>query len=280
MKILIIGAKGMLGTDLIQEFKSDYEVAAWDKDKIDITSPEQVETLLTQLKPDVVINAAAYTAVDACESNRDICMDVNAKGPRNLATACNKLNAILVHYTSDYVFNGQSKQGYKEDAKHDPINVYGESKALSETYIFDKNKKNYLIRTSWMFGENGNNFVYAMLKLADEHDELTVVNDQFGRPTYSKDLAKQTRYLIENNLPFGIYHITNMSKDFGISWFDFANKIFKIKQKQVKVKPVDSIQFPRPATRPKNSVLLNTKLPSLRSWDDALTEFLKNIDTN
>lgn len=274
-KILILGAKGMLGSDLVKVFSRDrnYKVIDWDKEELDITNQKSVIKEISKIKPDIVINAAAYTDVDGCETNRDLCIKVNGKAVGYIALACKRIGAVLVHYSTDYIFNGKKKEGYKEDdSEIGPINVYGESKALGEKELQKNTDKFYLIRTAWLYGKNGKNFVETMLKLAKEKNELSVVNDQHGKPTYTLDLAKKTKELLEGNYPFGIYHITNEG---ATTWYEFARKIFEIAGIQIKVKPVTSSQFPRPARRPEYSVLINTKLPKLRPWEEALEEYLR-----
>ena len=271
MKILILGAKGMLGHDLQAEFEKDHQVTGWGIDEIDITKEEEVNKKIVQLKPNLVINAAAFTDVDGCEEKKDLCMKVNGQAVGFIAQACKKCNAVLVHYSTDYVFDGQNKEGYKEDAKLDPINLYGQSKALGEEEIQKNTTKYYLLRTSWLYGKHGKNFVDTMLNLAKERDKIKVVNDQFGKPTYTKDLAKRTKEIIEQKRDFGIYHVTNE----GItSWYEFTKKIFEIAGINIEVKPQTTEQFPRPAKRPKYSALINTKLPKMRRWEEVLKEYL------
>lgn len=272
MKILILGAKGLLGSDLASVFSKD-QVIAWDKEDLDISNASDVKEKISILNPEVIINAAAYTAVDACESCRDAAMDINGKGPKFIASVCKDIGGILVHISTDYVFSGSKREGYFENDEPAPINIYGQSKVLGEKNIIEVNPKFYLVRTSWLFGKNGKNFVYAMLNLSQEFNSLTVVNDRFGKPTYTKDLAERIKHLIENNFPFGIYHITNETKPGGISWYDFAQKIFEIKKINVNIKPIISEQFPRPALRPKYSALNNSKLEPMRNWQEALEEF-------
>lgn len=270
MKILILGAKGMLGHDLVNIF-DDYEVFAWDLKVIDITNKKIVQRKILGLKPDIVINAAAYTNVDGCERDKKLCMEVNGYAVGYLALACKTCGAILVHYSTDYVFNGQKKEGYKENDKINPLNTYGESKALGEKELMANTDKYYLIRTSWLYGKHGKNFVDTMLNLALENDTIKVVNDQFGKPTYSKDLAIKTREIIKEKKDFGIYHITNEGTT---SWYEFTKKIFELANVKVKVIPVATKQFPRPAKRPHYSALINTKLPKMRNWEEALKEYL------
>ena len=272
MKILILGYKGMLGHELAEEFKNNHELVLWDREQIDISKKGDVIKKISDLWPDVVINAAAYTAVDEAESNKDLAYKVNSCAVGFLATACKEINALFVHFSTDYVFDGENHNGYKENYPYKPINMYGKSKALGEKMILDISPKYYIIRTSWLFGKNGKNFIETMLRLAEENKDIRVVNDQFGSPTYAKDLALEVRKLVESQNQFGIYHITNSET---CSWYDFAVKIFELSNLNIKVKPVKSEEFPTPAKRPTYSMLINTKLSPMRKWEEALKDYLK-----
>ena len=288
MRIAILGSNGLLGTDLKYIFKnlSDYEVANLTRKDLDVTNLRQVKLKLFELRPDVIINATGFTNVKACEnelSSKELAYNVNGDAIKNLAETAVDINASLVHFSSDYVFDGKEKEGYPEYYPHlRPLNVYGYSKALGETNIskiqkiVDSGKlKYYLIRTSWLFGEHGNNFVDTMLDLAVNKgkEELSAVTDEIGRPTYSLDLAKRTLEIIKNKSPFGIYHVTN---DQNCSWYDFAKKIFDLTNKKIKVNPVTAEEYGSDIKRPKCSVLLNSKLPPLRTWEDALSAYLSD----
>ena len=278
MKILILGYKGMLGDELVKVFKKNNELTLWGRDEIDIADQKSVESKIGDLKPEVVINAAAYTAVDLAEKEgKEIAYQVNGEAVGFLAEACKKNNSVLIHYSTDYVFNGRNKNGYQEDEKRDPLNEYGQSKARGEELLQKINPKFYLIRLSWLFGINGKNFVETMLRLAKENKELRVVDDQYGKPTYAKDLAQRTRELLESKRPFGIYHLTNEGV---CTWYEFAVKIFELAGIEAKVVPVVSSEFPTPAKRPAYSALVNTKLPLSRSWQDALEEYLEETGRN
>jgi dTDP-4-dehydrorhamnose reductase len=197
------------------------------------------------------------------------------------------LEIPLVHYSTDYVFSGEKEEGYKEDEDYDytedPINVYGATKALGEKLLQEHTDNFYLIRISWLFGPGGDDFVDAMLNLAENKDELTVVDDQYGKPTYAPDLAKATKEIVKSKKDFGIYHRTNETPGEAITWFDFASQVFKEFSKlnsdfeKPKVKPIPSEEFSRPAERPKYSILKNTKLPSMRDYQDALRDYLEQI---
>lgn len=274
MKVLIIGATGMLGTDLVQEFKNE-DLTAWTSSDLDITSKDQVANKISALKPEIVINAAAYTAVDDCEKKRDLAMQVNGEGPGNLAMICKQIGAILVHYSTDYIFDGSNKEGYLENFNViKPINVYGESKALGEKLIQENCEKYYILRIAWLYGKNGKNFVDTMLKLGQEKKELKVVDDQHGSPTYTKDVARMTRKILSDLKPkFGIFHSCNSGS---CSWYEFTKEIFKIKNYSCQIIPCSSDEYTRPAVRPQYSILLNSKLPLIRSWQAALFEYLNS----
>lgn len=269
MKIILLGAKGMLGNCLAKEF-GNYELYACGKDDVDITDKKKVFKKIDGIKPDFVVNSAAYTDVDGAESNQKSAFEVNAEGVKNLAISCKKNSCTLVHISTDYVFDG-SRDAYDEDAKPKPINVYGKSKYEGEKYLKLINPQHYLVRTSWLYGSNGKNFVYAILDLAKKQKEISVVNDQRGAPTYARDLAAAIKDIIEQGPDFGIYHRTN---DGVCTWFDFARRIVEFKKLRVKIRPMTSDKLDRAAKRPKSSVLLNTKLPKLRHWEEALKEFL------
>ncbi|MCX6740449.1 MAG: dTDP-4-dehydrorhamnose reductase [Candidatus Parcubacteria bacterium] len=274
-KILILGAKGMLGSELAV-LLADQKPTLWDREEIDIADHNQVNDKITMLKPEIIINCAAFTAVDDCEMKKDLALQVNNQAVGYLALTAKKCGAVLVHISTDYVFNGQNKKGYAEDSKEfGPVNFYGDSKLLGEKTLQNISDRYYLIRTSWLYGKNGNNFVKTMLKLGQDKKEIKVVNDQFGKPTSALDLAKQIVYILSNNLAFGVYHATNETKEGGISWYDFAQKIFELAHLAVMVEPCASSEFLRPAKRPAHSALINSKLPPLKNWEEALREYLE-----
>lgn len=274
MKILIVGGKGMLGSMLAEVF-ADMQPTSWDKEDIDITGAEQTREKIRQLRPEVIINAAAYTDVDGAEEHQDVAFAVNEDGVRNLAAAASEIDAIMVHYSTDYVFPGDKKAGYAEDDSPGPaVNVYGASKLAGERALVAERPKFYLQRTAWLYGPNGKNFVQTMRELAESRDFLTVVNDQFGSPTYTKDVALATRTMITERYPFGIYHTANEGV---ASWYDFASRIFQLTYTHVDIKPATSDEFPRLAKRPTYSVLLNTKGPKMRPWQKALEDYLAPV---
>ena len=272
MKILILGYKGMLGYELVEAFSEGNELFLWDREQIDITKRDDVIKKIGKLKPDIVINSAAYTAVDKAESEKDAVYKVNGCAVGFLSTICKEIDALLIHFSTDYVFDGENHLGYKEDhLVTKPITLYGRSKVLGEKLITDINPRHYLIRTSWLFGKNGKNFVETMIGLANEKRDIKVVNDQFGSPTYAKDLAYKVREMVNENKPSGIYHITNSNH---CSWYEFALKIFELAGLSPNVKPVKTEEFPTPAKRPTYSMLVSTKLSPMRSWEKALEAYL------
>jgi glucose-1-phosphate thymidylyltransferase short form/dTDP-4-dehydrorhamnose reductase len=278
MKILIIGAKGMLGQELAKAFAGN-ELVLWDKEELDITDFERVKKTIKELQPELIINSAAYNAVDDCEQNFELAKKINADGPINLAKAASMVGAFFVHYSTDYVFDGEKKEGYVEYDLPAPISKYGESKYLGEE-VLEHNDATYLIRTSRLFGKQASavgakkSFVETMLKLADEKEKLEVVDEEISNPTFVVDLAHQTKLIVEGNYSPGIYHAANEGS---CTWYEFALEIFKLAGKTVRVNPVSGEKFPRPAKRPKFSSLRNTKLPKMRSWQAALGEFIKEL---
>ena len=299
-KVLILGAKGMLGQELVQVFLSDenYEVFGWGSAEIDISDKKQVEEKIGETRPEIIINAAAYNAVDKCEEPGEFekAKKINGLAPGFLAEIAKKIkipprppflkggireSAIFVHFSTDYVFDGEKKEGYKENDSPSPISNYGRSKLLGETEVQRVGGRFYLIRLQRLFGGSARSatakksFFEAMLKLAEIKNEMEVVDEELANFTFAPDLAERTKYLVENNLPFGIYHITNEGRP--ATWFGAAKILFEIAGKNIKLVPVPASKFPRPAKRPKYSVLINTELPPLRNWTEALKESLKQV---
>lgn len=259
-KIVIFGANGMLGHALQKIYPAALPCIHNDAD---ITDAGSVHQLLLRIRPDIVINAAAYTDVDGCEDNREKAFLVNGYSPGYIAKACSDTGAMLVHYSTDYIFDGTKKEYYENDESN-PINVYGESKLLGEISIRE-NMENYrIVRTSWLFGSYGKNFVDTILSLSRQVPEVKVVNDQIGKPTYALDLARKTTEIMSREP--GIYHITN---DGICSWYEFASAFIP------NATPCSTAEFPRKAKRPKYSVLVNTKTQPLRHWKDAVREYIQ-----
>ena len=280
MKVVVTGAKGQLGTDLVHLLADrGYEVYGYGREELDITNFYQVKQVISEVNPDVVIHAAAYTKVDLAESEPDQAFLINAYGTRNVAVVSEVVGAKLVYISTDYVFDGTANVPYNEFAPTNPLSVYGKSKLAGEQFIRDLHSKFFIVRTSWVYGKHGNNFVKTMLKLAQERDELMVVNDQVGCPTYTVDLANCILELIETE-KYGIYHVSNSGH---CSWYEFAKAIFEEAGIEVKVNPCTTKDFPRPAPRPAYSVFEHMALrlngfKEMSHWKEALKNFLKSVD--
>lgn len=265
----------MLG-GMLQQVFGDAKIIALDREELDITDEAQVRERIVAEKPEVIINAAAWTDVDGAEDpvKREACFAVNEAAVRYIAQAVKDMNALVVHYSTDYVFPGDAKTGYAEDDPPGPaVNAYGESKLAGERALKESGARFYLIRTAWLYGPGGKNFVDTMLKLGREKNSLSVVNDQHGNPTFTKDVAMATKEILEHQekYPRGIYHTVNFGET---TWFDFAKKIFEIAGMSVEVEATTSDRFVRPAKRPTYSILKNTRGPKLRHWEDALRDYL------
>lgn len=279
MKVLILGAKGMLGADLAKVFEAEHLIL-WDKEDLDITKESLVKERIGKLMPEVIINAAAYTDVNKAEFEKELAFLVNGQAVGYLAEVAKEVDAILVHFSTDYVFDGLQKQGYKEDDKPvNPCSVYGQSKlAGEEALLAVPGLKYYLCRISWLFGpsivRSYKNFVETILNKAQTQAELKVVNDQFGKPTYTIDVAKAVKELLDNKKPFGIYHLSNEPL---ATWHEFAQEIIKIANLTTKIIPCSTEEFPTIAPRPKRTILLNTKTSALPRWKEALRDYLKTV---
>lgn len=261
----------------MQTFGPVCETTGIDLPELDIAQTEQCHAKLRDLRPDIVINAAAFTQVDACESREQEAFRVNGHGAGNLAAAAASIGALLVHYSTDYIFDGRKQGAYIEEDTPNPQSVYGKSKLLGETLIRRNCPNHLILRTSWLFGRNGNNFIRTILGAAQKGNSLRVVNDQEGSPTYSRDLAEHTRTMIAADCRF-TYHVTNSGS---CTWFDLAsNTLAWAGMENVPIAPVPTSEFPRPAPRPANSVLANARLqrdglPLLRPWQFAAREYIK-----
>lgn len=276
MKVLVIGAEGMLGHDLVDILGVENEISTTTIYTLDITDIDKTVKTVNEINPDVVVHAAAFTDVNGSESKQDTAYKVNVLGTRNVAVACSKADSALVYICTDYVFDGEKGSPYYEYDQPNPLSVYGKTKYLGEVYIRDILNKFYIIRTSWLYGFHGPNFVTTMLNLAKTNDTISVVNDQIGSPTYTVDLAKAIAELIKKP-KYGIYHITN--SDF-CSWYEYAKEIFDIAGIQIEVKPVTTEEYPQPAPRPKYSVLENYNwkmegFKEIRSYKEALRDYIK-----
>ena len=280
MKILVTGVKGRLGYDVVQEGeKRGLEMFGTDVDSMDITDAGQVRKVMEAYKPDGVIHCAAYTAVDAAEEHQEICRKINVNGTRNIAEVCRDMDIPLMYFSTDYVFDGQGENFWKEDDERQPLNVYGQMKYEGELAVQELVQKYFILRISWVFGVNGSNFIKTMLRLGKERGAVGVVSDQMGSPTYTYDLAKLVLDMFQTD-KYGVYHVTN---DGICSWYEFACEIFKQAGMDVKVTPLTTAEYPAKAARPLNSrmskdKLVNAGFQMLPSWQDALRRYLERLE--
>lgn len=292
MKILIVGSKGQLGSELQVILKSGRAdlgeisenikksiIIPMDLNELDITNFNQVKEKLNMLKPDVVINCAAATNVDNCEVCRDLAFKVNSIGPRNLAIACEEIGAKIVQISTDYVFSGISNIPLAEYDLTCPCNVYGKTKLLGENYVRDFSSKYFIIRTAWLYGYAGHNFVYTIRKAAKDKEIIKVVNDQKGNPTNANDLAYHILKIIDTE-EYGIYHCTGKGQ---CTWYEFAKLIMELLGEKCEVRPCTSEEYKTIAKRPKyssmdNMMLRNTVGDEMRTWEDALKSFINKLD--
>lgn len=282
MKIFVTGVKGQLGHDVVNELtKRGIESVGVDIEEMDITDPVSVDKVIKDAAPDAVIHCAAYTAVDAAEENEELCRKVNAEGPQNIANVCKELDIKMVQISTDYVFGGEGTHFWKPEDACEPQSVYGRTKYDGELAVRNTLEKYFIVRIAWVFGINGKNFVKTMLNLSKTHDIIRVVNDQFGSPTYTYDLA---RLLVDMVLTdkYGIYHATNEGT---CSWYEFACAIFKEAGVNVNVLPVTTAEYGAKAKRPANSRMDNNKLTEngfekLPAWQDALARYVALLKEN
>jgi len=280
MKIIVTGSNGQLGHDLVKELrKSNYnEVIGIDRSVLDLTDKKSVELFFKSSRPDIIIHCAAYTLVDKAEDQKDLCFDVNVNATKYLVDSAIEIDAKLVYISTDYVFSGDKEGYYESNDLPNPKSIYGYTKYLGEKEAMKLNKY-FIIRISWVFGINGNNFVKTMLRLANEMKEINIVSDQVGSPTYTHDLSILISDMIKTE-KYGIYHATNE----GIcTWYEFAKKIFEYSSINVRINPIKSEQYITKAQRPKNSrlskeSLLKNKFNLLPSWQNALKRYLIEIE--
>ncbi|GLT13174.1 dTDP-4-dehydrorhamnose reductase [Vibrio algivorus] len=291
MRVLLIGANGQVGKSLVQKLEGKCDLNALDRYKLDVTDKDKVISLVSLYKPDVVINASAYNAVDKAEDEIDVAFSVNKMGPAYLAEASDLVGAIFFHISTDYVFDGTSKSPYKETDLPVPLGVYGKSKLAGEAAALKLNRKTFILRTSWVFSEYGNNFLKTILRAAKTRDSLSVVADQVGSPTYAGDIADAIITMVNSVLHsedlniFGIYHFSGEPY---VSWAQFAKSIFNMAEKQrilghISVLDITSAEYPTKATRPMNSKLCCEKIQSIfgikaSQWKEELQTLEKYLD--
>ena len=275
MKALVVGAGGMLGTELVREFSRHCEVFGLDLPSLDITDADQCRRAVRELRPEVIVNAAAMTDVDYCEGHRDEAFRINGQGAANLAQAAVP-DRLLVHYSTDYVFDGRKPEAYTEEDTPNPLSVYGQSKLKGEELVQTECANHLILRTAWLFGSAGRNFIRTIVTAARGGQKLRVVEDQRGNPTYARDLARCTWQLLSSGAR-GIYHTTNAGT---CSWYELAVRSLKWAGiPGVSVAPVSTAEFPRPAPRPANSALANNRLERtglrpMRPWAEAVEEYI------
>jgi|LDZT01.1.fsa_nt_gi dTDP-4-dehydrorhamnose reductase/dTDP-4-dehydrorhamnose 3,5-epimerase len=280
LKFMVTGVNGQLGHDVMMQLKEiNLNVIAPIRDDFDLTNEEQVKEYIIEEKPDVIIHCAAYTAVDKAEDERDLCYAVNVEGTRFVAESAKQINAKVVYISTDYVFDGLGVEPQREDKKTAPINYYGYTKEQGEKIVRDLIDKHFIVRTSWLYGSNGNNFVKTMLKLAETRNEISVVSDQIGTPTYTKELAEFIISLVQTN-KYGTYHGVNEGY---CSWYEFAKAIFKKSEIDMILNPIATEDFPTRAKRPLNSRLDKTNydavnIKRLSNWENALSRFLMTMN--
>lgn len=292
MRILISGANGQLGKEFTRILNTGFaeigeipctlknaDIINTDVDNLDITNINDVLSFVENKRPQVIINCSAFTNVDLCETDKDTAFNVNSLGPRNLAIAAQKVNTKLIHISTDYVFSGDGNEPYCEYDICNPQSIYGKTKYLGEQYVKEFCSKYFIVRTSWLYGYEGNNFVKTIMNLAEQRESIKVVNDQRGNPTNANDLAYHILKLVDSN-EYGIYHCTGNGE---CSWYDFACKIVEYANINCEVMPCTTEEFPRPAKRPSysslnNMMLKNTIGDKMRFWQDALKNFIKNYE--
>ena len=279
MKILVTGARGQLGTDVVKELeKRGHKVVPADIAETDITDADSVDKFIGDAKPDVIVHCAAYTAVDAAESDEEKCEKINVKGTENVAKAGAAVGAKIIYLSTDYVYDGKGDKPHTEDEAPNPLSVYGRTKLGGENAVRKYTNRYFIVRTSWVFGKNGKNFVRTMLALSETRDKITVVCDQVGSPTYTPDLAVLLADMCESDA-YGIYHATNEGF---CSWYEFAKEIFRMAGKNTEVIPVTTKDYKCAAVRPLNSRLSKAKLEAngftrLPEWRNALERYLADI---
>ncbi len=277
MRVLVAGSAGMLAKDLVPIFaERGHDVVAPPESDFDITSVDTVKRTVGAVGPDFLVNCAAYTAVDDSESNEEQALLINGYAVQNLCLACQEHDVPLVHFSTDYVFDGTKEGAYTIYDQPNPASAYGRTKLLGEKYVTWLLDRFFLVRTAWLFGHHGRNFIETMLKLGPERGQIDVVNDQHGCPTWTRHLAQATAELIESGR-YGVYHVTNSEPT---TWYDFALAIFRESGIDVRVTPTTADRFPRPARRPANSVLDHYPLPQvigrqMPSWREALREYVE-----
>lgn len=278
MKVLVTGVNGQLGYDVVKELdKRGHQPIGVDREQMDLTSTEQIRECIENIKPEAIIHCAAYTAVDKAEDEEELCRRVNAIATKEIAEHAKELDIPMIYISTDYVFDGTKDGEYTEKDLPNPINVYGKTKYEGEVYVQELLEKYYIVRISWVFGENGNNFIDTMLRLSKERESLNVINDQVGSPIYTKDLAPLLVDMIETD-KYGIYHATNEGY---CTWYEFAKEIFDVCNINIEVNPINTSEYSTKAARPMNSKMSKNKLSKnefnkLDNWKESLKKYINN----
>lgn len=277
MRVLVLGSEGQLGSEL-RRVLVEHDMTPARHDEVDIAQIARVIDFARHARPDVIVNAAGYTDVDGCEKNKETAFLVNAIGARNAAIAARKVEADLIHISTDYVFDGNKEEPYLESDSAQPLNIYGWSKLLGERMVMEQNPQTFILRVAWLYGSVGRNFVKTMLALDKDKEELNVVEDQMGTPTFAGDVARQIKLLMDTE-SYGLYHCTSQGC---CTWYEFAREIFRLAGIPVRVIPVTSAEYPRPARRPAFSVLDNLMLrvkglDIMPTWKDSLAAHIEEI---
>jgi len=278
VKLLVTGSHGLLGTNIIPVLKRYFDVISLDIEEWDITDEKSGQKILQHFKPHTVINLAAFTDVDGCEDNQEHATRINSEGPGIVAGLCRKYAISMVHFSTDYIFDGNTLIPYKEDDRPNPLSVYGMTKLQGERNVLENHLSPLIIRTQWLYGDGGEHFISKLIRVAKEKGIVEVVNDQIGSPTYAKDLAEPLLILIKKNKS-GIYHITNTGS---CSWFEFAQRVFDHLHMNIPVRPISSDRLNRKAKRPRYSVFDCSKVQqdtnvTLRLWQEALKEYCNRL---
>lgn len=283
MKVLVTGVGGQLGHDVVRELEQrGHEVTGVGREEMDITDAEKVRKVIRDCVPDAVIHCSAYTAVDRAEDEADQCRKVNVEGTKNIAEICAELDCKMIYISTDFVFSGEGERPWETDDAAGPISVYGRTKYEGEDEVKSRLGKFFIVRISWVFGKNGNNFVKTMLRIGKENDAVKVVDDQIGSPTYTRDMAVLLADMVQTE-KYGVYHASNEGF---CSWYEFAKEIFRLAgMDDVSVTPITSDQFPAKAKRPFNSRMSKEKLVKegfnkLPSWQDALKRYVQELDAS
>lgn len=276
MKVLVTGVNGQLGYDVVKELEQrGHEAIGVDRKMMDLTSTEQIKECIEDINPEAIIHCAAYTAVDKAEDEEELCRRVNATATKDIAECAKKIDIPMIYISTDYVFDGTKVGEYTEEDTPNPINVYGKTKHEGEVYVQELLERYYIVRISWVFGENGNNFIDTMLRLAKERKSINVINDQIGSPTYTKDLSRLLVDMITSE-KYGVYHVTNEGV---CSWYEFAKEIFEIANIDIELNPITTDKYPTKAKRPMNSKMsknrvYNNKFNKLRHWKEAVNDYI------